>query len=419
MLTPAELDLPHLPMERPEFAADPFPYFTSARTKHPWLATSAFGYVVHEYAAMRELFGQDDKLRPSLDGVVAQLGAEGTAVARWAKDNLLSIAPEQHRQLRDAFAMSFTPRRANELRPLIRDTVTNLLDEWAPKGAFDFEEFASWFPISILFVMLGAPPERIADIRDDLETLGLVLAMDPGLTPALAAAAERLETFAGDLIAARRATGRRADPPDLLDDVVAAAACGQVAEAHLSNFVMSLLMAAYDTSKNLLTIIMSLLIRHPKVYKRCGEDFDYCRRAIEEAVRYCSSGTAFRYTTQDVVFREVLLPQGTMLFFPFSISGRDPGSFADPDRFDPDRPVDPDRRHIAFGLGRHMCLGQHIARAQLQEALHLIVQRLHEPRLAAPHGWRPFYGVWGLKGLPISFTPRGVSSSPGTPAPRP
>src|SRR5262245_29929605 len=96
MLTPADLDLPHLAMESPEFAADPFPYFAAARAQHPWLATSSFGYVVHEYAAMRELFSQDDKLRPSLDGVVEQLGAEGTAVARWAEGNLLSIPPEQH-----------------------------------------------------------------------------------------------------------------------------------------------------------------------------------------------------------------------------------------------------------------------------------------------------------------------------------
>jgi cytochrome P450 len=52
-----------------------------------------------------------------------------------------------------------------------------------------------------------------------------------------------------------------------------------------------------------------------------------------------------------------------------------------------------------------MCLGQYIARAQLQEALHLIAQRMREPKLAGDVAWRPFYGTWGLKGLPIAFTP--------------
>jgi cytochrome P450 len=52
-----------------------------------------------------------------------------------------------------------------------------------------------------------------------------------------------------------------------------------------------------------------------------------------------------------------------------------------------------------------MCLGQYIARAQLQEGLHLIAQRIREPKTPGPRAWRPFFGVWGIKGLPIAFTP--------------
>jgi cytochrome P450 len=94
-----------------------------------------------------------------------------------------------------------------------------------------------------------------------------------------------------------------------------------------------------------------------------------------------------------------------MVFFPLSISGRDPGTFEEPERFDPERPITAETRHISFGLGKHMCLGQYIARAQLQEGLHLIAQRIREPRSPGPQAWRPFFGVWGIKGLPIEFTP--------------
>jgi cytochrome P450 len=52
-----------------------------------------------------------------------------------------------------------------------------------------------------------------------------------------------------------------------------------------------------------------------------------------------------------------------------------------------------------------MCLGQYIARAQLQEGLHLVAQRMKDPHMAGEMGWRPFPGVWGIKGLPIEFTP--------------
>jgi cytochrome P450 len=56
-------------------------------------------------------------------------------------------------------------------------------------------------------------------------------------------------------------------------------------------------------------------------------------------------------------------------------------------------------------MGKHMCLGQYIARAQLQEGIHLVAQHMRDPRPAGELGWRPFPGVWGIKGLPIEFTP--------------
>lgn len=405
MQTLSELDLPHLSMEAPAFAADPFPYFAAARQKHPWLATSGFGHIVTEYSAMRELFSQDDKLRPSLDGIVEQLGVKGTPWGRWATEHLMSVAPERHRRVRDIFAPSFTPRYANEMRPLIRASIAGLLDEWAPKGSFDFEEFASWFPISIMFATLGAPSERIGGIKADLEAMGLAFSMDRSLVPAMQEAVVRLDSFVQELIAARRANPNRGEPRDLLETVVEAIEAGSINPRELADGLIFLLGAAYDTSKNVLTMIMRLLIERPHLYRRCAEDLDYCRRVVEETLRYISTSTAFRYTTEDVVYRDVLLPKDTMLFFPFSVSGRDPGAFPDGETFDPDRPIGSSRSHIAFGLGRHMCLGQHIARVQLQEGLHLIARRLREPKLAGPYGWRPFPGIWGLKGLPIAFTP--------------
>jgi cytochrome P450 len=80
-----------------------------------------------------------------------------------------------------------------------------------------------------------------------------------------------------------------------------------------------------------------------------------------------------------------------------------PAAAADPDRFDPDRAQV--NRHLAFGRGMHICLGQYIARAQIEEGFHLIAQRLRNPRLAGDYGFRPFPGVWGLRGLPIAFEP--------------
>jgi len=114
--------------------------------------------------------------------------------------------------------------------------------------------------------------------------------------------------------------------------------------------------------------------------------------------------TTNRLLVKDIVYRDVLLPAGTSLWFPWSVIARDAEAVDDPDRFDPDRKqANP---HLGFALGAHICLGQFIARATLEEGLHQIAQRIGAPRSPGPRAWRPFPGVWGIAGLPISFEPR-------------
>jgi cytochrome P450 len=406
MQRPAELDLPHLPMETPEFTADPFPHFAGARAKHPWLANSVFGLVVTEYAAMKDLLAMNGGLRTGNDGVVAFLGAEGTGFGRFAVENIFNQQGDAHRRLRDALAPIFTPRHANVVRSLMREVVDSLLDEWAPKGSFDFEEFASYFPISVLNRMIGGPVEAIPGLRSSLEAFSSAFGMDRTKLPEIEAAVTVVEDFAQSLIAGRRANASHSVADDLLDMLIGAVDNGRLSAREIVDLLLFMYTAGYDTSKNVLTLIMRQMIERPDLYERCGEDYDFCGRVVEEMLRYCSVSTSTRLTTQDVEYRDVLLPQGTMILFPVSVAGRDPGTFEDADRFDPDRPADPEHRHIAFGRGPHVCLGQHLARVQLQEGLHRIAQRIGEPKLAGKYGWRPFPGIWGLNGLPITFTPR-------------
>ena len=398
-----ELDLPHLPVGDPAFGANAVSYFAEARAKHPWLAHSDIGYYVHEFTAIRELLGQDDKLRPAYDGIVDQLGAHGTAWGRFTEQQMISLPADQHRLLRDTLATKFTPRFANQLRPMMQATIKRLLDEWAPKGEFDFEEFASYFPISNMFTLVGAPIEEIPGIRSSLETLGLAFAMDKSKMPAIHEAFGRLEGLVQRLIAERRANPEAGNPEDLLHLLIESCDEGGIAERQLADVLIFFFIAGYDTSKNVLTHTMYLLLQQPGIYERCGVDRDYCSKVLEEALRYYNPGSVPRFTSEDLIFRDVLIPKDTMLWFTLNICGHDPRTFKDPDKFDPDRAFEPNKRHVAFSLGKHMCLGQFIARAQLQEALHQIPQRIRNPRLAGKVGWRPYPGTWGLKGLPIAF----------------
>jgi cytochrome P450 len=405
MHTLAELNLAHLPLGDPAFDAEPHRYFRAARTQHPWLAKSDIGVLVYEYTAIRELLGQDDLLRPAYDGVVDQLGAGGTPWGRFTEEQMISLPTESHRRLRGAFITKFTPRFASTLRPMMRATIRRLLDEWAPKGAFDFEEFASYYPISVMFTMVGAPLEEVAGIRSSLETLGLAFSMERRHMPAINEAFDRLEALVHRVIADRRRDPGSGSADDLLHLLIQTSDQGGISDRQLADLIIFFFIAGYDTSKNVLTFTMNMLLQHPQIYQRCATDYEYCKKVQEEGLRYFNPSSVPRYTNRELLFRDVLIPKDTMLWFNLSVCGRDENAFSEPDRFDPDRPTLPGRRHIAFSLGKHTCLGQYIARAQIEEALHIIPQRLEKPSLAGDYGWRPFAGAWGMKGLPIVFTP--------------
>ena len=396
------LDLFYLPMETPEFASDPYPFLAQARAVHPWIARGAFGYVVHQNKAIQDLLRQDTVMLSDYAGVVAVMGAEGTPWGEWTKRHLLSAQSDQHARIRAVLTPKFGPRQANDNRALMREVIARLLDEWVPRGGFDFEEFASYFPITVMCTMIGADPAAVPSLRKSLEALGLSASMMREHLPALDAAYVHIDGFAREIVEARRGGARLRPQRDMLDDLIDAVSSGGLSDLELRDLLVFIFVAGFDTSKNMLTLIMNLMIDHPQDYRRCAEDHDYCRKAMEEALRYCNPGTIPRVTRDDVTYREVTIPAGTPLFFPVSIAGRDPTATDEPDRFDPERDS---KAHLAFGMGMHICLGQFIARAVIQEGLHLIAQRIRAPQRAGPSRWRPFYGVWGMRGLPISFTP--------------
>ncbi len=399
----ADLDLPFLTMDEDAFAADPFPHFARARAAHPWLARWKLGYVVTDYQAMRDLFANESDMRMMYDSIVAIMEAKGTPWGNFQERHMLSMMGEPHKRLRDVLAPSFTPRRANLHRPLMRATIAELLDEWAPKGEFDFEEFASYFPITVMCRLIGASPDVIPRLRSAMEAIGLSTSMDPRWLPAMQEGVVTMETFVDELIAARRAEPRTGQEPDLLDLLMANNAQGELSDRELADVLIFLFVAGYDTSKNMLTLTFWELLSRPEMYRRCGEDHDYARKVVEEAFRIHSTTSNQRILSRDIPYRGVVLEKDSIVWFPLSVATHDERYAADAERFDPER--EQVNRHIGFGLGPHICLGQYIARFQIHEGLHAIASRLRDPQSPGPQGYRPFPGTWGLRGLPITFTP--------------
>lgn len=390
-----QMTLPELPIHEPAYQRDPAPFLDAARAQHPWLARSGDMFVVHAHQAIADLSLKDDKLIPAFDGVVKFYGAEGTEWAKFMNRNILAIHGAEHKRIRDSIANVFTPRAINAFRDVMRRNIIELLDAWTGKGTFDFADFAAQFPISVFCAILGTSAADVLQIRKALETQSLVLSMNRELLPDLLAGYEAMTSYIDPLIAEHEA---REDGSGFLDALIAIKRSGQIDADDLRFLLIVLFNAGYDTSKNMITLIMHKMLDNPLYWERCAEDLEFCTKVVEEMFRHTSTAAVLRKVGEEFEYDGVLFPKDAMLFYANMSAGRDPRAFSDPETFDPERVHT--TRHVAFGRGAHMCVGQHLARAQIAEGIHLIAQKITQPKLAGEVVWRK-----GVRSLPIEFVP--------------
>ena len=396
--------LPTLPMESKEFSANPDPWIEAARAQHPWLGRFSAGYVVYGYDATVDLFADEDENLTSGYGAIADLYGERDSLwGRFMSGGTLSATDgETHKRLRDSVAFAFTPRRANQARGLMQRVITELLDDWAPRGEFDFAIFASYFPVTVLCGLLGVSAERVTSMRNALENQVKSLNLDLASKPLLMAGWDTLWAFANEVIEEREKQGKL-DEEALLDLLIAIKNAGHMDETELRFMLITLLVGGFDSSKNLLTLTMHNLIDRPEIYQRCAADFDFCRKVVEESFRYSAVISKYRQAVRDFTYKDHQFKKGDVIVLSTTLANRDPAVFPNPENFDPER--ENARRNVTVGRGPHMCLGQHIAKAQVQEGLHLITKRLRNPRRTGEVQWRTMLGVRGLYSLPIAFDP--------------
>lgn len=394
-------DLPYLPIDDLGFQSDPFPYIDAARAQHPWLARIDVGYFVFGYEAVKELATHDDYFHPDFQTVVDQLGLAGTPWADYQTNMLVGISGDRHRRIRMSTGSAFTPTMINRHIDLIREQAAAMLDEWAPKGRFDFVEFSASYPISVMCRLFDAATDEIPRLKGAFEAQSRIGSRDPALIPTLLEGFHLMWDFADRLIREHEARGL--DPDNMLDQFIIAKNDGKIDEKELRYLLMILFPAGYDTSRNALSLIMHYMIDRPDDWHRCAEDLPYCRRVTEEMFRFHSTVSQKRTVVKAFEYDGICFPVGTFVAFGTNTAGRDPGAFEDSELFDPNRPRK--NRHLAFGRGVHLCLGRHLARAQIAEGTHLIAQRIRNPRRTGDVAWRKFLGIGGLETLPIEFDP--------------
>jgi len=401
MATPAaELDLPTI-----GFDDGTFDERMAARASLPddvWLVRNLIGYGVLRYEDSVGIL-RDKRWHSASARIPELMGITRADFLARQQGSILSTEGDAHVRLRRLVAPAFTPRAADRLRPFMRQVMNDLIDPVAATGTADFvADITEPYPIPIICELLGAPRSdwqlfsRLA--ADILEVFSADLADKLDL---VMNAQNEMDAYTRDLIAQRRS--KPAD--DLLTDLIAAEEAGdRLSTDELVMMVNAVIVAGTDTTRNQLGCAVAMFAQHPEQWALLADRPELAGRAVEETMRYFGAvrGTA-RFASCDIEYRDVVFPTGTFMAVGIADANRQAGVFPDPETFDITKPA-PEQPQLTFGSGIHYCLGASLARAELQEALPLLAQRMPNLRIDGDISWKPDgVGIFGPAHMPVAF----------------
>ena len=180
---------------------------------------------------------------------------------------------------------------------------------------------------------------------------------------------------------------------------------GNLSREDFAEIGAMILRAGHDTTTNMIGLGTLILLNHPEQAAAVRDQPELVPGAVEELLRYVSpvQFSPRRVALEDVAIGDVVIRKGEGVFALNPAANRDPGVFPDPDTFDVHRDAS---RHVAFGFGIHQCLGQILARMELQVVFPLLLQRLPNLRVAANEGeirFKDDMQIYGVHNLPVAW----------------
>lgn len=313
---------------------------------------------------------------------------------------MLMMDPPQHTAFRKLIRSEFT-REASALRaPRLQALARRIIDAVIDRGECDFvQDVAGEMPSFVIAELMGLPLE---DGRD-LYALTEIIHSDPDSVPPGAGREAVLKMFA---YAHNVIEQKRAHPGDnLATRILNAEVDGKrISDPEFLLFFLLLIDAGGDTTRNLLSTAMLSLCRNPAQYAWLMADLEArLPSAREEALRFASPVIYMRRTARrDARIGDAAIREGDKVVMYFGAANRDPDVFDAPDAFKLDRDAS---AHIAFGGGPHVCLGQHIARLEIDAMLRETLTRLKDIRLDGEPEWLASTFISGLKSMRVRFRP--------------
>ena len=375
-----------------------------ALSKQHWIARGPFAYPIFTYEDCVAILR--DKRWHSAASVISEvMGIQDERLASRRRESILSAEGDVHTRLRRLVAPSFSPRAADRLRPFMREVINGLLDAVTPSGRCDLAtDVCDPYPIPIICELLGAPKkdwQLFSVWAEDVLRIFNATAADE--LDVILKAQDELEEYTRQLIADRR--NRPAD--DLITSLIAAEEAGdKLSEEELVMMVQAVIVGGTDTTRNQLGCSVALFAEHPDQWALLAERPELAAKAVEETMRYFGAvRSTGRFASEDIEYKGMVFPKGTLVTPALALANRDESVFADSTTFDITREPS-GQPQMTFGSGIHYCLGAALARAEQQEALPILAQRLPNMKIDGDITWKPStVAIYGPEKLPLVFDP--------------
>jgi cytochrome P450 len=380
------------PPPDPEFAHDPYPTWAEARSRCPVERSEFLGRANYRVLRHRD--------------VEAVLRDPETFSSRINQDTmgpymgtlLLAKDGPDHTRYRALVSHAFGTRALERWeRELIRPTIERLVAAIAPRGRSELvRDVTRQYPVQVIAGIVGVPLEEHPRFQRWADAIAAgPLAPEPGV-----AASRAMREYLTPIVEARRASPR----DDLISDLVTAEIDGErLDDEHIYGFLRLLMPAGAETTFRALGNLLLALLTRPDQLERVRRERKLVPRAIEETLRWETSITMVnRVATRDAEIGGCPVSAGASILLGTGAANRDPAMYERPDDWDLDRPEQP---HLAFGWGRHLCLGIHLARLELRLGLEAILDGLPGLRLDPAEPVPEIDGVAfrGPERLPVLF----------------
>lgn len=316
----------------------------------------------------------------------------------------ITMDPPDHGYYRRTMTKEFMIKRMQELRPSVQQALDGLLNDMERKGApADFiADVALPLPSLVISIMLGVPYEDHDKLQEWAGNR-----MDLSTSPEeLTQSARNMSKYISGLL-----TEKERDPGDGSDllsrMVIEWINPGKLSHDDAVQMGVLLYMAGHETTANQIGLGVLSLFQHPDQKAALMEDASLVKGAVEEMLRFHSIThmNANRVATEDVVIGGQLIRKGEGVLPLLHAANHDPSVFPEPEKFDIFRDQK-DHAHVAFSYGIHQCLGQPLARLELQIVFETLFKRFPDLQLAVPFDELEFKSesfVYGLKTLPVTW----------------